>query len=70
MENRDEIRQLIIQGHALTLTLDELDSFLQRIEAAGFAYWETLALSQHVTNQVRQSDRAYSEKVNRLIQEA
>ena len=67
MIERDNIRDLIRSGEAMEYSSKQFSDLIDRIQAAGFAYWEVLCLVQYCHQQSRLNDFIINQKVEALF---
>jgi hypothetical protein len=67
MIERDNIRDLIRSGEAMEYSSEQFSDLIDRIQAAGFAYWESLCLVQYCHQQSRFNDFIINQKVEAIL---
>ena len=67
MIERDNIRDLIRSGEAREYSSEQFSDLIDRIQAAGCAYWDGLCLVQYCHQQSRLNDFIINQKVEALF---
>jgi hypothetical protein len=67
MIERDDIRDLIRSSEVSGYSSEQFSDLIDRIQAAGFAYWESLCLVQYCHQQSRFNDFIINQKVEAIL---